>query len=239
MGPTNHTWKPLQAEKLARVGALFSELFPEARYGALAADISAYWVRMLQGVWETKPPAMKKKDESYIPRDPLSRIQQRTVVITYADSVRTTGEASLETLDGFLRKYFPAIGGMHMLPACQVVEERFNDGYFSQVVRDRIHPVFGTNRKFADMMARYCAMADLFSTTWISPTPISRPTSAVMIPGGTASTYSPKRNTGGDLIAAISARYFVPAPFRFLPFSGVPRRIRRWPPGTGRQSLPV
>lgn len=156
----SHTWKPLEAKKLARIGTLFGELFSEARYGALDADISAYWVRMLQGVWETKPPAIKKKDEGYIPRDPLSRIQPQTVVITYADSVRTPGEASLETLDGFLRKYFPALGGMHMLPACQVVEERFNDGCFSQVVRDRIHPGFGTNRKFADMMARYYSMAD-------------------------------------------------------------------------------
>ncbi len=160
MSPTNHTWKPLQAEKLDGIGALFSALFPEDRYGALAADINAYWVRMLQGVWEAKAPAIRAKDEDYLPRDPLARIQQKTVVITYADSVRSPGEPSLETLDYFLRKYFPAIGGMHMLPACQVVEERFNDGYFSQVVRDQIHPGFGTNRKFAEMMAGYYAMAD-------------------------------------------------------------------------------
>ncbi len=160
MVSSDHTWKPLPDEKLSEIGSLFSELFPEDRYGMLAADITAYWVRMLQGVWETKAPVIKKKDEGYRPRDPLSRIQQNTVLITYADSVRAPGEASLETLDGFLRKYFPAIGGMHMLPACQVVEERFNDGYFSQVVRDRIHSGFGTNQKFAEMMARYYAMAD-------------------------------------------------------------------------------
>ncbi|MCP3951916.1 MAG: hypothetical protein GY697_06815, partial [Desulfobacterales bacterium] len=160
MDPTNHTWKPLQAEKLARIGFLFTELFPSDRYGELAADITVYWERMLHRVWETKSPVIKKKDEAFSPRDPLSRIQQQTVVITYADSVGIQGQPSLETLDGFLRRYFPAIGGMHMLPACQVVEERFNDGYFSQVVRNKIHAGFGTNQKFAQMMARYYSMAD-------------------------------------------------------------------------------
>ena len=56
------------------------------------------------------------------------------------------------TLDNFLKNYFPAIQGMHMLPACEVAEDRFNDGFFSQVVRDKIHDAFGTNQDFSEMM---------------------------------------------------------------------------------------
>jgi hypothetical protein len=90
----------------------------------------------------------------------LSRIEQKTVLIAYADSVRQPGEASLATLENFLQTYFPAIRGLHMLPACEIIEGRFNDGYFSQVVRDRVHPEFGTNRTFARMMGRNFSMAD-------------------------------------------------------------------------------
>jgi len=156
----NQTWKPLQAAKLDEIGRLFTELFPAESYGPLAADITAYWVRMLQAVWQDKAPAIREKDECYVPRDPLSRIRQKTVVITYADSVWSRGEASLDTLDAFLKSRFPAVGGLHMLPACQVVATRFNDGYFSQVVRHTIHPDFGTNAKFAAMMTGYYSMAD-------------------------------------------------------------------------------
>ncbi len=160
MGNRNDTWKPLQAEKLAEIRTTFRQLFPASDDRALADGIADYWVSMLRAVWAAKPSSIKQKDERYFPQDALSRIQQKTVVITYADSVWTQGEASLDTLEIFLAKYFPAIGGMHMLPACQVVEERFNDGYFSQVVRDRIHTAFGTNLKFAEMMEKYYSMAD-------------------------------------------------------------------------------
>jgi len=160
LDPEHHTWKSLQSEKLAAIGDLFAKVFPNSQYGDLAADITAYWLRMLRDVWASKAPAAKARDERYDSRDPLSRIQQKLVVITYADSVRTEGEPSLETLDQFLSDYFPAIGGMHILPACRVVPERFNDGYFSQVVRHRVHSAFGTNRKFARMMETYYSMAD-------------------------------------------------------------------------------
>jgi len=160
MESQDHTWKPLQAEKLHEIARLFGELFPVARCGTLAADITAYWVDMLRAVWQGKAAPIRERDKRYTPRDPLVRIQQKTVVITYADSVWARGEASLDTLDAFLKSHFPALGGMHMLPACQVSAKRFNDGYFSQVVRHTIHPTFGTNAKFADMMADYYSMAD-------------------------------------------------------------------------------
>lgn|GEM_PF-730944 len=160
MDPQNHTWKPLQADKLSEIGRLFGELFPADRCGTLAADITAYWMDMLKEVWRGKAPALREKDERHVPRDPLARIRQKTVVITYADSVWARGEASLDTLDAFLKSHFPALGGMHMLPACQVAATRFNDGYFSQVVRHTTHPAFGTNAKFAAMMADYYSMAD-------------------------------------------------------------------------------
>ena len=160
MDTQDHTWKPLQANKLDEIGRLFGELFPVERCGTLAAEITTYWIQMLQDVWQGKAPAIREKDERYRPRDPLSRIRQKIVAITYADSVWARGEATLETLDRFLKSYFPALGGMHMLPACQVEATRFNDGYFSQVVRHTIHPEFGTNAKFADMMAGYYSMAD-------------------------------------------------------------------------------
>ncbi len=160
MGPRTTTWKPLQAAKLAEIATLFNNLFPRDPYPGLADEISVYWVSMLRSVWEAKSPDLKQKDTRYCPGDPLSRIEQKTVVIAYADSVRAAGEATLETLDSFLATYFPAIGGLHLLPACQVMAERFNDGYFSQVVRDRVHPAFGTNRTFAALIAKYFSMAD-------------------------------------------------------------------------------
>jgi len=160
MDNRNGTWKPLQEEKLVAIRATFRQLLADSDKGGLADEIADYWVSRLRAVWKVKSPSIKHRDESYCPRDPLSRIQQKTVVITYADSVWTQGEVSLETLDKFLRIHFPAVGGMHMLPACQVVDSRFNDGYFSQVVRDKIHSGFGTNQIFAGMMEKYYAMAD-------------------------------------------------------------------------------
>jgi hypothetical protein len=160
MDNRNDTLKPFQEERLAEIRQTFRQLFSGSEYRGLADEIADYWESMLRAVWKAKSPLLKQKDERYSPGEPLSRIQQKTVVITYADSVRTQGEASLETLDKFLGKHFPAIGGMHMLPACQVVEKRFNDGFFSQVVRDRIHTAFGTNQKFAEMVAKYYSMAD-------------------------------------------------------------------------------
>ena len=89
------------------------------------------------------------------------RVRQKTTVIAYADSISREGERSLVTLDKFFRRWFPAVGGLHILPACTVVEDRFNDGYFSQVERNNIHRAFGTNSQFADIMHRYFSMNDL------------------------------------------------------------------------------
>ncbi|MCP3954384.1 MAG: hypothetical protein GY697_19540, partial [Desulfobacterales bacterium] len=69
-------------------------------------------------------------------------------------------QPSLETLHGLLRRYLHAIRGMHVVPACPAVAERFPADYLSQVVRNKIHAGFGTNQKFAQMMARYYSMAD-------------------------------------------------------------------------------
>jgi len=153
-------WIPLSEKKIAEIRKLFQTLYPDTEYNDLADKITEYWVQMLRKVWKNKSAAIKAKDRAYQPADPLSRIRQKTVVIAYADSIRRIGEASLVTLDTFLGKYFPAVGGLHMLPACAVAENRFNDGYFSQVVRNKIHTPFGTNRQFADLMEKYYAMAD-------------------------------------------------------------------------------
>jgi hypothetical protein len=162
---TNHRsghgfWEPLAPEKLNRIRHLFSDLFPAAENGNLAERISDYWITRLKRTWMNKPDAIRRKDRSYRPSDPLSRISRKTLVIVYADSVFENNETTLTTLDKFLGKYFPAAGGLHILPACRVVENRFNDGYFSQVVRDQIHPKFGTNQQFSHMMEKYFSMAD-------------------------------------------------------------------------------
>jgi len=153
-------WKPLAEKNLKDIRDMFHRIFPDNEYGDLAKTISNYWVEMLKNVWKTKADSIKKKDIQYTPSDPLSRIQQKTVVISYADSVTKAGEESLVTLDNFLATFFPAVQGMHMLPACTVAEDRFNDGFFSQVVRDQIHESFGTNQKFSEMMGKYYSMAD-------------------------------------------------------------------------------
>lgn len=153
-------WKPLESAKLAEIKQVFVNTFPVAEYGSLAERIGDYWIDRFKRVWNEKSATVKEKDRQYTPSDPLSRIQQNTVVIAYADSVSKKGEKTLATLTAFLSKYFPAIQGLHMLPACVVVESRFNDGFFSQVVRNQIDKRFGTNRQFAAMMEKYYSMAD-------------------------------------------------------------------------------
>lgn len=153
-------WTPLQQDKLDEIATLFSKIFPSSEYGDLAEQIVPYWNQKLKEAWDNKEPAIKDLDLAYDTSDPLSRISEEVVAIVYADSVSHGDEPTLDTLDAFLDQHFPAIGGLHMLPACQVAEGRFNDGYFSQVVRDRIHPSFGSNERFARLMAKHYSMAD-------------------------------------------------------------------------------
>jgi hypothetical protein len=135
----SETWKPLSQDKISAIKKIFADLFPVDQYSDQAARISDCWVQKMRLAWKNKAQNIKDKDQQYRPSDPLSRIQQRTVLISYADSGSKGGEKSLITLDGFLNKYFPAIRGLHILPACKIVENRFNDGFFSQVVRNEIH----------------------------------------------------------------------------------------------------
>ncbi len=153
-------WEPLDKKKLAEIEALFRRTYPKESYENLAESISVYWLDMLKRVWKGKSEMVKQLDLAYDPEDPFARLEQKTVVITYADSVYKKGEKSLETLDRFLKEYFPALRGMHVLPACSVAEERFNDGYFAQIRRDKIHDAFGSNEFFEDLMRRYFSMAD-------------------------------------------------------------------------------
>jgi hypothetical protein len=147
--------------KLGEIQTLFSELYPSDEYGGLAARIGQYWISKLKEIWTEKPERIKTKDLKYTPKDPLSRIEQKTVVISYADSVRKAEEPTLVSLDTSLKSHFPAIRGLHMLPPCEISEELFNDGGFSQVRRDRIHGTYGTNAQFADMMEKFYSMTDL------------------------------------------------------------------------------
>jgi hypothetical protein len=153
-------WEPLHKEKLAEIEIIFKRTYPAEEYGNLAERIGAYWLEMLKRVWVEKSERVKQLDLGYDPADPLSRVEQKTVVITYADSIYKKGEKCLETLDRFLKEYFPALRGMHMLPACSVAEGRFNDGYFSQVKRNKIHEAFGSNEFFESLMRGYFSMAD-------------------------------------------------------------------------------
>ena len=134
MKKENKKWEPLALQKLDAIRKTFANIFSTIEYGDLAERISDYWIEKLKQVWKNKPLEIKIKDEAYVPSDSLSRIQQRTVAIAYADSVRHKDEKTLTTLDTFLKTYFPAVRGLHMLPACRVAENRFNDGFFSQVV---------------------------------------------------------------------------------------------------------
>ncbi|MCK5783744.1 MAG: hypothetical protein KAH06_04815, partial [Desulfobacterales bacterium] len=144
----DHSWQPLATNKLSSICQIFTNLFPVPENGNLAEHISEYWISKLKKIWEQKPDAIRQKNRACHPGDPLSRIRQKTVVIAYADSIFEKEEKTLKTLDKFLSQHFPAIGGLHILPACVVADSRFNDGYFSQIVRDKIHPSFGSNRKF-------------------------------------------------------------------------------------------
>ncbi len=141
---------------LARLRALY----PEARYGDLARRIGPYWIETLQAVQSSRPSNLKAKDLHCDTADPLSRVFQRAVVIAYADSVYEEGTESLETLDHFLSTHFPAVGGLHLLPACVMAEDRFNDGGFSQIRRDQILPRFGSNQRFEALMEKYVSMTD-------------------------------------------------------------------------------
>ena len=154
------TWRPLHEATLSAIRDEFREIFPEPGHDGLAERISDYWISMLGSVWRDKPERIRQKDLRYDPADPLSRIMPRVVVIAYADSVRQGDEPTLDILDAFLAEHFPAAGGLHLLPACRIVEDRFNDGYFSQVDRRQVHPRFGDNRRFAALMEKYFSMVD-------------------------------------------------------------------------------
>ena len=156
----DNSWHPLAAENLSSIRQIFSDLFPDSENGDLAERIYGYWISKLEKIWRDKPDTIRQKDLAYKPGDPLSRIRQKTVVIAYADSVFEKNEKSLSTLDTFLNRHFPAVGGLHILPACLVADYRFNDGYFSQIVRDKVHPAFGTNEMFAKLSKKYFSMTD-------------------------------------------------------------------------------
>ena len=110
-------WQPLAAENLSEIQGRFRKIFPTAEHDDLAVRISEAWIAMLREVWEDKGRAIKEKDLSYLPADPLSRIEQKTLVIAYPDNIRRQGEKSLATLSTFLKRFFPAIRGIHMLPS--------------------------------------------------------------------------------------------------------------------------
>ncbi|MBI9087132.1 MAG: hypothetical protein JEZ11_26295 [Desulfobacterales bacterium] len=143
------------------IRARLRALYPEALYGDLALRIGPYWIEKLQTIQSSKAPHLRSKDSHYDTADPLSRVFQRAVVIAYADSVYQNGSASLEVLDDFLSTRFPAVGGLHLLPACIMAEDRFNDGGFSQIRRDQILPRFGSNERFESLMEKYISMTDL------------------------------------------------------------------------------
>ncbi len=161
-----HFWRPpdfsrSDSGRLGMIKAGFSDLFPENEYGDLAVKIGRYWVSRLDEAWAQKSRSIKSKDLMYDPQDPLSRIEQKTVVIAYADSVREKGAPTLGSLGRLLKSDFPALKGLHILPPCEISEKRFNDGGFSQIKRDRIHPPYGTNAQFEGMMERFYSMTDL------------------------------------------------------------------------------
>jgi len=147
--------------RLGQIKAVFSEVYPADKYGDLAAEISRYWIFKLQEIRDQKAKDIKAKDRTYNHKDPLARIEQKTVVIAYADSVRENGAATLVTLEKVLKSHFPAVRGLHILPPCEISEARFNDGGFSQVRRDRIHAPYGTNKQFEAMMSEFFCMTDL------------------------------------------------------------------------------
>ena len=153
-------FKRPDAGRLGRIKSLFTELFPGSEYGDLAESIGRGWINRLERTWQDKSDAVKAKDLHYDPADPLSRVAPKTVVIAYADSVREKGRPTLATLEHFLETHFPAVGGLHILPPCEMAADRFNDGGFSQIRRNRIHPSFGTNSLFEALMEKYFSMTD-------------------------------------------------------------------------------
>jgi hypothetical protein len=159
-------WQPPDFSKpdagiLGEIKAVLSEVYPSEAYGDLSDIIGTYWISRLEKIWVEKAEHIKAKDLKYNPDDPLSRIEQKTVLISYADSVHEAREPTLISLENFLHSYFPAIRGMHILPACEMSEDRFNDGGFSQISRDRIHPPYGTNAQFEALMEKFFSMTDL------------------------------------------------------------------------------
>jgi hypothetical protein len=153
-------WQPLDEDSLNAIDDLFAEIFPASEYGNLAEEIGDYWIERLETVWANKSEQVKNKDLGFNPNDPLSRIFRHTVVIAYPDSVCHDNEATLETLERFLDHHFPSVKGLHLLPACRIAADRFNDGYFSQIQRNVIQEGFGTNAMFSHMMEKYFSMAD-------------------------------------------------------------------------------
>lgn len=163
---TKRFWHPPDFSKpdsgrLGQIKTIFKKNYPSDEYGDMAAKISRYWLSKLKEIWDQKAPDIRIKDQTYDPKDPLARIEQKTVVIAYADSVRQAKQATLLTLDNFLKSHFPAVRGLHILPPCEISEQRFNDGGFSQIRRDRIHAPYGTNTRFEAMMATFFSMTDL------------------------------------------------------------------------------
>jgi hypothetical protein len=130
-------------------------------YGDLAVRIGRYWVSKLEKTWTQKSEKIKSKDLAYDFQNPLSRVEQKTVVIAYADSVGEKGAPTLKSLGRILKSIFPAIRGLHILPPCEISADRFNDGGFSQINRDRIHLPYGTNARFEKMMGNFFSMTDL------------------------------------------------------------------------------
>lgn len=83
---THRFWRPPDfsrpdSGRLGMIKAGFSDLFPENEYGDLAVKIGRYWVSRLGEAWAQKSRSIISKDLNYDPRDPLSRIEQKTVVI--------------------------------------------------------------------------------------------------------------------------------------------------------------
>jgi len=164
MGNPN-SWHPpdfndFDLGKQGEIKSIFSDLFSQKKDNDLADKISHYWISKLAEVWTEKSMDIKEKDVTYDHRNPLCRVEQKTVLISYADSVHEKGKATLTSLEGFLSTHFPAVRGLHILPACEISAKRFNDGGFSQIRRDRIHAPYGTNKMFEAMMGNFYSMAD-------------------------------------------------------------------------------
>ena len=102
---------------LTEIKQRFAAIFPENDYGDLAERIGEYWIAMLEKVWRDKDPIVKQKDLAYLPADPLSRIEQKTMVIAYADSIQQVGVTTLTTLEEFLSRFFRRSGVSTCFPA--------------------------------------------------------------------------------------------------------------------------